>query len=123
MRFGTEQAGFSIAYRADPRCVSVCAWGEWDRGMAVHFAQVVMDECRPAVRPFNLLLDVTRLRPPDANGQLSFRTIMVSLKRMGLGAALVVIGDNAIIKMQLMRIAKQNWIENWTYFPSVPTAL
>ena len=123
MRFGTEEVGFSIGYRGDDRLVYVRAWGAWDTATAMMFARAVVDESRPVVRPFNILFDVTLLRPPDADGQLAFRTIMVSMKLMGIGAAAVVIGENAIIKMQLMRLAKQNWIENWYYFTSEAPAL
>jgi|GEM_PF-3272682 len=123
MRFGSEAAGFSIGYRGESRCVCVRAWGAWDTATAVYFARAVVDESRPVVRPFRLLMDVADLRPPDADGQLSFRTIMVSLKLMGLGEAAVVFGDNAIIKMQLVRLGRQNNIDNWTYFSSEGPAL
>jgi hypothetical protein len=109
---GNEEAGFSVWAELSTHTVRVRAWGFWPPPVAGAFAQTVVDMCKP-IRPVTLFIDGTQLPPQREDGQKAFSGLMKSMKGVTLAKATIIVG-NAITKMQLLRIAKDNKAADWT---------
>ncbi len=115
--FGDTEAGFSTEHDASARVVRVRTWGFWRLEVATLFARNVATDCRAAGLPLGLLIDVIQLLPQRDEGQAAFGELMTVARGLGLRGT-VVVGSNIITKMQLLRIAKERGVRDWSYFAS-----
>lgn len=106
-----------MEHDAPTRIVRVRTWGFWRMEVATLFARNVVIECRAAGEPIGLLVDVTRLLPQRDEGQTAFGELMIALRTLGLSGVVVVV-SSTITKMQLLRIAKERGVRDWSYFSS-----
>lgn len=114
--FGDAESGFSVEHNAGARIVRVRAWGFWRLEVAAGFARAVVSECRVG-ETVGLLVDVTHLLPQRNEGQTAFGELMIALRTIGLVGVAVVV-SSTITKMQLLRIAKERGVRDWSYFSS-----
>jgi hypothetical protein len=112
---GNEQAGFSTAFDALTKVVSVRAWGFWSVEVARAFGQVVGDECRSRPRGTTLLVDMAELKPMRDEGQFSFAQLMTALPKLGI-ARTTIITSSHLTKLQLLRIATECGASNLVEF-------
>ncbi len=117
-RFGTAESGFAIDTdaKADLR---FDIWGFWDSTLADSFVRTSMEVCR-SLRPERVIVDITRLKPQRESGQIALRTLMSATRTLAGARVIAVFGDNALTKMQLMRIGKEVGGCDWNFVVSEP---
>lgn len=105
-RIGDEKAGFSVGFDPATSTVIVRAWGFWSVDIAIAFATAVSDGCRGRPHAFALAMDMSELKPMRDEGQLSFRTLLGQLPRLGIKSTTVKT-ENQLTRLQLRRLAEQ----------------
>ena len=102
--FGTDADGFSITFEEASRSLRVRAYGFWSPEIAAAFAPSVLDACRPPRRTATVIVDASDLKPQRDEGQAALKSLFSALPGLGI-ATVSVLTDNALTKLQLMRLA------------------
>ncbi len=114
MHEGNDSNGFSVELEGDGSTIRVSGWGLWGPDLAQRVVEGLTEHARRARRPHGLLADFSRLGPQGGEGQAAIRSIMLAARGSEVaGAAMIV--TNAITKLQVVRIAKENTLGRWTY--------
>ena len=120
-RGGDDREGFSVELDPQTNVVRVAAWGFWGPAVAAAFSSEVLSVCAGARVRFGLLVDCSGLNPQRAEGQEAWGRLMLEAgPRMGRATAAV---PNAVTRLQLVRIAKANNGQRWTFFTTIEAAL
>jgi len=105
LRAGSDQDGFEITRALVSSHLGLETWGYWERETARAFSKhalAALDQLSP---PLVVRWDAARLKPQSEDGQAALRAVMKRLAGVALDA-LTVTADNALMRMQLTRIAR-----------------
>jgi hypothetical protein len=101
---GNEENGFALTADEQSGTVRVRAWGFWSDDLARLFANAVVEAFKPDQR---LEIDASALKPQRDTCQQELASMFGRLARLGIKRVVVSV-DNAITKLQLARIGKEN---------------
>jgi hypothetical protein len=121
-RGGNQESGFAIHVEVTANVIHLEAWGFWDAAIASDFSDSMIVACHGARPGFTLLARCIRLNPQRPEGQQAFSRVMKEASARHLGRALLVV-QNSITKLQLIRLLKETSTPNWLFFPSESAAL
>jgi hypothetical protein len=111
---GTESAGYSVDVAGPAALVTVRAWGFWDVELALGFARNVLRACATAPAGAQLSFDAAGLKPMRDEGQAALARVLDSLSPSPI-SQVVITTSSQLIKLQLMRIARQSKFNEVTF--------
>ncbi len=113
---GTDAEGFDVSTSGAGQTVHVRTWGFWGEDVAARFSGVVVGACASARAPV-VTIDARDLKPLREAGQDAFGAMLAALPVYRV-QRVVVTTAAALIKLQLLRIAKEHSIGNLVQFVS-----